>query len=259
MHVKTIDEMGQSFPNVDVSVEDVFNDNIHVGITDATGYCRWIVCTQYVQNKASKLYHTPHNVKADDGIHTNWTDAYMDETKEVIVQLDTLSYSRYLNRGWNQISIPLIQTDTNLRTVLRLIEGKYDIVRYFNPTSLIDHWRTYRTFVPNGYNDLAYLNHKMGLWINITSSDGVMFTVTGEKPSSTHIQLYKGWNLVGYPSFTDRNVSEALEGILYEQVEGFNENAPPYYLKILSNSDIMTAGYGYWIRVTSDCVWTIYN
>jgi parallel beta-helix repeat protein len=259
MHVKAVDNASAPMSGVTVRVNDTYENHVATSKTNGDGWVRWIKCTECVVDSATTTYYTPHNVTADDGIHINWTDAYMDESKEVIVQLDTLSYSIYLNRSWNLISIPLIQTDTNLTTVLRLIEGKYDIVRSYNATSLTDHWQTYRTSVPNGYNDLAYLNHKMGLWINITTADGVMFTVTGEKPSSTQIQLYKGWNLVNYPSFTDRNVSEALKGIPYEQVEGFDENAPPYYLRILSDSDIMTAGYGYWIRVTSDCIWTVYN
>jgi hypothetical protein len=68
-----------------------------------------------------------------------------------------------------------------------------------------------------------------------------------------------GWNFVGYPSFTDRSVSEALEGMLYEQVEGFDENSSPYYLKCLKDEDVMTCGYGYWVEVAEDCMWAVHN
>jgi hypothetical protein len=90
----------------------------------------------------------------------------------------------------------------------------------------------------------------------MTSHDNL--TVVGEVPHNTTIQLYKGWNFVGYPSFTDRTVGDALNGLPYEQVEGY-ENSPPYYLRILSDSDVMTAGCGYWIRVAEDCTWMINN
>jgi hypothetical protein len=84
-------------------------------------------------------------------------------------------------------------------------------------------------------------------------------TIAGKIPSSISIQLYEGWNFVGYPSLIDRTVGNALNGITYEQVEGFDESVPPYYLKILADSDLMTAGDGNWIRVAEDCEWVVYN
>jgi hypothetical protein len=116
---------------------------------------------------------------------------------------------------------------------------------------------SYSTSKPSGFNDLLNINHTIGLWVTMTASDNL--TITGRVPESTSIQLYEGWNFVSYASFVDRNVSEALAGIPYDQVERFNESAPPYYLRILNDEDIMSAGNGYWIRVTSDCIWTIYN
>jgi hypothetical protein len=89
------------------------------------------------------------------------------------------------------------------------------------------------------------------MWIEMIASD--ILTVAGRVPLETSIQLYEGWNFVSYTSFTDRSVSEALDGIPYEQVEGFDESVPPYYLKTLSDSDIMSAGRGYWMRLLDLC------
>jgi hypothetical protein len=38
--------------------------------------------------------------------------------------------------------------------------------------------------------------------------------IAGKVPSSTSIQLYEGWNFVGYPSLTNKTVGDALSGII---------------------------------------------
>lgn len=155
------------------------------------------------------------------------------------------------------ISLPLVQSETNISTVLQTIQGSYNHVQWYNPLDTTNHWKTNATFKPKGFDDLFNVDHKMALWITMTSSDNL--TIAGKVPEQTSIQLYEGWNLVSYASFINRTVESALSGIPYEKVEGFDENNPPYFLKTLSGSDWMEAGCGYWIHVTSDCVWTIYN
>jgi hypothetical protein len=166
-------------------------------------------------------------------------------------------FSKQLSIGKQLISIPLVQSDTNIATILQTIEGNYNNAQWYDPLNTEDHWKTYSTIKPSGSNNLLNADHKIALWINMISGDTL--TITGKVPSSTSIQLYEGWNFVGYPSLIDRTVGNALNGITYEQVEGFDESAPPYYLKILADSDMMTAGDGYWIRVPGDCEWTINN
>jgi hypothetical protein len=155
------------------------------------------------------------------------------------------------------VSIPLVQSDTALTTVLQTIEGNYNYVQWYDPLDTIDHWMSYSTSKPSGFNDLLNINHTIGLWVTMTASDNL--TIAGKVPESISIQLYEGWNFVSYASFINMTVEDALNGIPYEQVEGFDENNSPYYLKTLIGSDWMEAGCGYWIRVTSDCTWTISN
>jgi len=70
--------------------------------------------------------------------------------------------------------------------------------------------------------------------------------------------LKAGWNFVGYPSFIERNISEALSGISYERIEGY-DFTPPQYLKILSDDALMKPGCGYWVKVSSDAIWAVSN
>ena len=79
--------------------------------------------------------------------------------------------------------------------------------------------------------------------------------------------LYEGWNLVGYPSQSTLELTEALASVdgLYDLVyaykasdvgdpwKKYNTAAPPF----LNDLKEMGPGWGYWIRVSEDCVWTV--
>jgi len=157
------------------------------------------------------------------------------------------------------ISMPLGQSDTNISIVLQTIQGSYNHAQWYGPLDTTDHWKTNATFKPKAFDDLFNVDHKMALWITMTSPDNL--TIAGKVPKQTSIQLYEGWNLVSYASFINRTVGDALSDIWENvtQVEGFNETSSPYYLKILTDEDVMRTGEGYWIEVTNDCEWVVYN
>jgi hypothetical protein len=161
--------------------------------------------------------------------------------------------------GWNFISDPYLGLDgTDITTVLQTLE--WDTARWYDPLDVEDHWVSYSTNKPAGFNDFADMNRTMGIWVNVTIG-GDHFVDAGRVHKSTAIQLYKGWNLVSYASFINRTVEDALSDIWsdVEKVEGFDGSNAPYYLKKLAASDWMEAGRSYWIRVTDDCVWTVEN
>ncbi|MCK4266549.1 MAG: FG-GAP repeat protein [Thermoplasmata archaeon] len=133
--------------------------------------------------------------------------------------------------------------------------GEY-IKGFYNYSITPDHWKTNATFKPDQLNDLKLLDHKMGFWINITESN-VNLTVYGNVSTSTSISLYAGWNLVGYPSLTEKTISESLVGTGYDKsVEGFNATAP-YRITTLADSYMMKPGEGYWVHVPADTVWAV--
>jgi hypothetical protein len=94
----------------------------------------------------------------------------------------------------------------------------------------------------------------MAFWVSVYINSGI--TVAGSVPTSTEIPLKTGWNLVGYPSFTERNVSDALSGIPYDRIEGY-DILSIQRIRLLSGNDNMKPTHGYWIRVSSDATWTI--
>ncbi|MCJ2511766.1 MAG: PKD domain-containing protein [Candidatus Thermoplasmatota archaeon] len=163
-------------------------------------------------------------------------------------------FVRFLEAGKRIASIPLIQDDETLETVLQSLDGSYDHVRYYKSSDQSGHWKSYWTF--KTYRTLFSINHKMGFWIQITKDDYLV--VAGLVPELVEIELGHGWNFVGYPSFTDRTVSDALSSIDWRKIDGYSD-APPYHLTHLNPGDIMTAGEGFWIWVDAPQVWIVGN
>jgi len=153
--------------------------------------------------------------------------------------------------GWNLVSIPLIQSDTSILSFLSSINGKWDLAQTYSQ----GQWKSYATYQPPSLNDLQDLDHTMAVWLHTT--EACTLNVTGTVPTSTDIQLYSGWNLVGYPSYTQRSIMTALAGTGYDRpIEG-HDPGNPYHLTQLPALYLMQPGEGYWIHVPADTVWII--
>jgi parallel beta-helix repeat protein len=161
-------------------------------------------------------------------------------------------FTRALNASKHLISIPPIQSNESLDIVLQTI--KFNAAWYFNNADLLDPWKSHNPSKP--FNDLTTINHTMALWINVAQDSNL--TVAGVVPDTTNIPLKTGWNFVGYPSFIERTVVDALSGIIYERIEGYNETSIQK-LRLFTDSDIMKPGHGYWLKVPFDQTWIVNN
>jgi parallel beta-helix repeat protein len=162
-------------------------------------------------------------------------------------------FTRPLSKGPNLISIPFIQSDESLQTVLQTVS--YDNAWSYDPIN--QEWRSFSISKPYG-GTLQSANHTMGIWVDVTQDSN--FTVAGVVPTSTTINLQAGWNLVGFPSFDDNyTVADLKAALAVERMEGFEGLAPPYSLKVMLDVDFLQAGFGYWIMVESEASWTIVN
>ncbi len=159
-------------------------------------------------------------------------------------------FTRSLAQGPNLVSVPLIQYDESIETVLQTVE--YDKAWYYDSSS--QEWKWYMTF-KNYRRDLWSVNHTMGLWVNVTENSNL--TVAGIVPAQTTIHLFEGWNLVSFPSFnTSYTVADLKVETCATRVEGYDFSSP-YYLRVLGDGEVLQAGDGYWVRVNADTVWTI--
>ena len=152
--------------------------------------------------------------------------------------------------GWNLLSSPFLEGDVSLGAALITVpwQGAY----YYDPTTPADHWRSNFTSRSEQFNDLDSMNNTMAMWASTTDD---VFVTIGEVSNIT-IQLYSGWNFVAYPYHEEKQVQDALFGLPYTIVEGFDD-AAPYRLTTLAATGIMRPGFGYWIYCTSATEWQI--
>jgi parallel beta-helix repeat protein len=270
MHVLVIDTNYIGVDGATVWINDTYGTNLEIRITDGTGWTRWIVVTEYVQNLTGyEYYYTPHDVSAVEGGRFGKIQSSMTLSKEVIIMLNGISFEIILKKGWNMISIPIPQTNNSLEEVLKYIDGNYLAVQWFNASDSEDEWKHY--YIGKiGMNDLSNINRQMGIWIFMKSDD--ILPVFGELaiPMSSNIDLKAGWNFVGYPSMTTRiagnGTGEAFEFIssyvdMVQHYDAFDPSNPwkAWDPGIYSQDDLIEVkpGNGLWIHVTGDCTWNV--
>jgi len=91
--------------------------------------------------------------------------------------------------------------------------------------------------------------------------------VIGNIPVTTNINLYTGWNLVGYPSEANRLLPAALRdngvGDDFTLLYAYHANdTSPWKMfdpAMPFGNDLteMEPGWGYWVWVGVDCTWSV--
>ncbi|UCE37561.1 MAG: hypothetical protein JSW00_19255 [Thermoplasmata archaeon] len=178
----------------------------------------------------------------------------------------TTKYSIDLEPGWNLISLPLNQTDTNLGKALENISGNYNAVQWFDTTDSVDTWKHNHTSKPSSLNDLTDADKHMGLWIHITNPLGTTLYVHGTAPDIGYVNqitLNNGWNLVGYPSLLKRlpdssDLPAEVDMVMwYNASSGIWESWDPGSYS-LDNLNLLKPGQGLWIHYTGVTdVWSL--
>jgi parallel beta-helix repeat protein len=166
----------------------------------------------------------------------------------------------FLHPEWNLISIPRIQPYTNLESVLSSINGSYDAVQWYNVSDTSDPWKHYQILKPSHLNDLIDIDHTIGFWIQITEPEGVLFEYSGTQPYvNQSISLDPGWNMVGYPSLSNKNRTAALNNINYgSDVDAiWTFNAATQTWQEIGPTDYFELGRGYWIHSKVTKVWDV--
>ncbi|MFO7618657.1 MAG: S8 family serine peptidase [Thermoplasmata archaeon] len=113
-------------------------------------------------------------------------------------------------------------------------------------------WLTYRS----GYTStLTTINNQMGVWLHLTNSDGILTTgVTGDySGSAVEIQLYTGWNMVGYPSATSSLGSTIANADIVSEWQ----DTTPYVSDLAPGAVTLSEGNAYWVHVTANTLWTV--
>lgn len=162
-------------------------------------------------------------------------------------------FIRPLAEGVNLVSIPLIQSDESVGTILQTV--KWDTAWAYDSSVARWKWNAILKPYPGGFLDV---NISEGFWINVTEDSN--FTVAGIIPLSTGIQLSAGWNLIGFPSFDSAFTVLDLKTVSgSNRVEAFDGTSSPYHLRIAEDVHVLQAGQGYWVWVDIGVVLLIDN
>ena len=100
----------------------------------------------------------------------------------------------------------------------------------------------------------------MGFWIYITKAGGVLFEYFGIEPTSNQtIQLYTGWNMVGYPSLTNHNRTVGLNNLTFgtdvDAVQWYDAATKTWH--DMGPDDFFVPGRGYWVHANVECEWEV--
>lgn len=160
-----------------------------------------------------------------------------------------------LTTGWNLVSIPVIQADTSINTVLNSIAGQWECAMWYDTTDPTP-WESNSIYRPDAVDELWNIDHKMGVWVCVNAD--CTLDVQGVEPDYTRIPLYAGWNLVGYPSQTSQSAIDTLPLDIVDMVAVENQ-LNPYLVDETSDlsSVTMETGHGYWVHATMDSYWDI--
>ncbi|HYS72283.1 MAG TPA: NosD domain-containing protein, partial [Thermoplasmata archaeon] len=161
-------------------------------------------------------------------------------------------YAQALAAGPHLLSIPVRVSDTRIDAVLQTVV--WDRARtYVNPSGQGKNWLVNDKAKP--WADLTDVQAGMALWLSVGRASDLV--VAGIVPAPVTIHLDVGWNFVGYESFVDRTVADALSGAKVQTVEGFDATNAPFNLRRLADSDVLHAGDGLWVHVSEPFDWTL--
>jgi parallel beta-helix repeat protein len=166
----------------------------------------------------------------------------------------------YVRSGWNLISTPRLQSSNGVDEILSQLIGLYSAVQWYNNSDSQDPWKHDVLTKPQNLNDLSTIDHELGFFVYITEPNGAIFDFKGNSLMVNQtISLKKGWNLVGYPSLSNRYRTEALNNLTFgthvDAVWTFNAGAQKW--EEIGESSYFIKGHGYWIHATQDCVWEV--
>lgn len=163
-------------------------------------------------------------------------------------------FTRSVAAGPVLFSVPVLTT-SNLVTD-QFASLPWTIGRTFIASDAVDPWKHHD--VSRAFNDFLSVDVQDGVWLNVSAAGD--YRVAGSVPCTRTIGLRAGWNLVGFPSMATRTVADATVGLTGPiDVEAYDPIAPPYYLRRLSSSSLMSPTDALWIHAATDESWTITN
>jgi hypothetical protein len=236
------------------------NSTIEIGFSNAYG--------STIEDGTKEKFHSTDLTGLEPGrLYHFRVSSFNDSTFYSISREFTFStkFPIELKPGWNMISLPLNQTDTNLGKVLESINGSYNAVQCYDVTNPSDFWKHNHTSKTSQLNDLTDIDRFMGIWIHCTNPLGTTLYINGTAPEIGYVNqitLFTGWNFIGYPSLIERAPDSSGLPVEVDTVMWYNASSglwerwdPGGFPDTL---DILKPGQGLWIHYTGATnVWSL--
>lgn len=170
-----------------------------------------------------------------------------------------------LSPGWNLISFSNLSTAVPIADAFASVNGFYTQVYAYDPLLPGGPWFHYAPGGNPAENTLTMVDGVHGYWVHVTSACTLRFTSMAASSSASAIPLRTGWNLVAFPRLSPKAASEALASIAAKVVAVYTADlaSPGGWLRYnpaapawANSLTTFQPGTGYWIKVSSDTMWT---
>lgn len=161
-------------------------------------------------------------------------------------------FSISLSGNWSLISTPYQLVNITTRSFVNSISEKNWTLKNYNSSG----WKGAYFNISEDDWTLNDIERTYGYYIRLNSSS--VLEIEGIYINKTNISLKMGWNMIGYPSNSTKNLSTALSSItgkwtmlwsLYNNTWGWNNPHDPLFPFEIKN---LTPGRGYWINISED-------
>jgi hypothetical protein len=180
-----------------------------------------------------------------------YVEAVDDDANTASTADQAAKVTRALTAGPQLMSNLLREADMSLTTLLQTIS--FDRVWTYDPTAA-NPWPDYDATKP--YSVVPITDNTAGAWVNVLSAGTLTYAGVVPTPS-IDIQLYKGWNLVGYPSFsTTYTDADFIADTGATDIETYDPTGP-YFLRDVIPGEAFVPGSAYWAYVPADVLWNV--
>jgi hypothetical protein len=202
-----------------------------------------------------------------DFIEPRITGNALVSTRLVITSTSESNCNITFEEGWNLISFPCMTQIYGLEdffdySELNTTNRFFSVIKVFNNTDANDPWKAYNPDLPNWtVQDTINISKTQGYWFYVVNASVFLRNDTIESPS--YVDLYEGWNLIGYPSAIIKTMNETYGNLIpeFDFVETFNATDSidswkqwTWNSSLTSNQDLNYSNrfLGYWIFMHSN-------
>ena len=196
---------------------------------------------------------------AGNGDYENWIgsesivideDVTEQQVPDIILQDVMVGHTFSLKHGWNLITIP-VENDYTAETLGQEIDGCTVICR-FNATT-----QTFNTHVIDiPHNDFP-IEDGIGYWFYVTAD--TTFTVNGPPIDSVSINVYSGWNMIGWTHSYPTDAETLGDSLTYCTVIcKFNATTQTFNTHVIDiphNNFTIERGMAFFVYMTNQTTW----